>query len=111
MMVDIERNLASGQLARDLGMALVLEGEEKWTIGTLIWIRKNVPMDWIGTGEELRVMAVNAGLRQPHHHNCWPSFIGGMIRGGYFEPMLRPPTHCEVPSSHARKIQWLRRIA
>jgi hypothetical protein len=53
------------------------------------------------TGEQLRLMLLDAGLPPPHHHNAWGALINKLVRSGVIQP-TGDRTRMKTERSHAR---------
>jgi uracil-DNA glycosylase family 4 len=92
---------------RDKGIARVLSNNSEWKDAAMRSIRE-LPRGYEGTGEQIRLDVLDAGLDEPNHHNAWGAIIrsalvSGVLEGtGEFRKM-------ETTKSHARKTEVLRR--
>jgi hypothetical protein len=92
-------------VARDAGMAKVLEDEDDFKIEFARFI-DNLPHGWIGTCEDIRHRW--SGTR-PHHHNCWGAAWGAAKRRGVLVELAEQAPMTAV-KSHARKTHLHRRV-
>jgi hypothetical protein len=93
-----------GQELKEAGIARTLAKNEAWKDGA-IYIVKNLPSGWAGTGEDIRELVAE----EPGHHNAW----GGLISAAVSQKLIEPTgdyTSMKSPKSHGRKTPIYRKV-
>lgn len=95
-------SLADGLAAKDSGIALVMSHNVKWRAKAIELLPDVLEGRTQVTGEDVRLLLLNAGLHHPSHHNAWGGFIGGLV-GKCLTATGLPPLPMRETRSHARK--------
>lgn len=96
-----------GQKARDEALERVLRRDWIWRAQIMDFI-ENLPQGWVGTGEDLRHAALDAGLPRPPHHNAWGAAVMTAVRRGWLQwtgkvlPMRDRSSHGRITRQYAR---------
>jgi len=99
----------SGTEARDAGISQVMENNQKWSAEVLDFIEGHIPVGWIGTGEDIRHLATEAGIVQPKHPNAWGATIMAAVRYKGFLTRTGTMVPPRDRASHARPTwQYIR---
>jgi hypothetical protein len=92
---------------RDQGLAQVEINAGRWFGVAMQAILDDLPPDWTGTGEDLR-LRLSPIVGQPHHHNTWGSLVMRALKNGLLVKTGKF-THMATKRSHKRMTQVLRR--
>ena len=87
---------------RDAALERVLNHNAIWQTQILNFIENHIPFGWVGTGEDIRRMANEDGLKEPNHPNAWGAVIMVAMR---YKKFLQPTgrvVNMRKKSSHAR---------
>lgn len=96
-----------GQIARDEALERVLRRDWIWRARIMDFIER-LPQGWVGTGEDLRHAALDAGLPRPPHHNAWGAAVMHAVRKkqlqwtGKVLPMRDRSSHGRMTRQYAR---------
>jgi hypothetical protein len=92
--------MARGEDLRDAALAQVLENADEDFKAHVYDLIRGLPADWIGTGEDIRKMA----MVQPHSPNAWGAVINTGIRRGWLAH-TGEYRKMRQASSHARETR------
>jgi hypothetical protein len=67
-------DLFTSRAERDAGMELVAENNPQF-VEQVVAVVAQLPSDWIGSGEDIRLICQELGIK-PKHHNGWGSVVG-----------------------------------
>lgn len=101
-------DMLEGQKARDEALESVLRRDWIWRAQIIDFIEK-LPQGWVGTGEDVRHAAKEAGIPNPPHHNAWGAAIMHAVKNkkwlmptGKFLPMKDKSSHARMTREYAR---------
>lgn len=99
-----------GAAGRDSGMDRVVDHNADWSDQVLDYIEWLVPIGWRGTGEDIRHLALDAGISLPLHSNAWGAVVMLALRRrrllmktGRFVPMRDPRSHARMTCEYERR--------
>lgn len=100
-------DLFGAKAARDAGFASVAKNAGGWRPAAIAAIAA-LPQGYEGTGEDIRLDLLKAGLAEPHHHNAWGEVTKEAIKRGLIHRTgeLR---NMRTKRSHARATPVYRR--
>ena len=97
-----------GLVARDEALERVLRRDWIWRAHIMAFI-EDLPHGWVGTGEDVRHAAMDAGLDRPPHHNAWGAAIMAAVRNkkwlrwtGRVIPMRDKSSHGRLTREYIR---------
>lgn len=90
-----------GLEARDEALERVLRRDWIWRSNIMAFI-EDLPQGWVGTGEDIRHAAKDAGLADPPHHNAWGAAIMNAVRNKKFLRWTGRVLPMRDRSSHGR---------
>jgi len=102
-----EFDFGKAKAARDDGIERVMRGEDTFrdAIGKFI---NNLPHDWEGIFEDIRIAWYAKGGEEPHAYRCWGAVSNAAVRRGMLikTGAMRRPTAIK---SHSRPTNVFRR--
>lgn len=96
-----------GESARDEALERVLRRDWIWKAQITDFI-ESLPQGWVGTGEDIRHAALDAGVPRPPHHNAWGAAVMMAVRKGWLHwtgkvlPMRDRSSHGRITRQYAR---------
>ena len=94
-------NESEGAIARDDALDKVLRRDWIWRAQIIAFI-EDLPMGWVGTGEDIRHAALEAGIPRPPHHNAWGAAIMHAVKNKHWLRWTGRVLSMKDKSSHAR---------
>lgn len=98
-----------GRQARDDALDAVLNKNAIWRTHVLDFIENRLPQGWVGTGEDIRRLAVEDGLPNPGHPNAWGAVIMYAVKNkkwlqwtGKARPMTQRSSHARLTREYVR---------
>ena len=107
-LAEMQRNPVASRGRRDEGMDRVLQGEERF-VDQIFYLITRLPVGWIGIGEDIRILANELGVPEPHHPNCWGAAINIAVKAGLLQRTNRT-RQMTLARSHARSSIEYERI-
>jgi hypothetical protein len=104
----LEPDLEAALAARDAAFRQLMKNGGTWHEIMIKVFKKHFPPGWVGTGEDIRIWAVNYGLPEPHIEKCWGSLTGALVKSGYLIALGRTQP-MKLAKSHGRKTPVYRR--
>jgi len=95
-----------GRVARDAGIAKVKKNSDGWIAKAIDFVER-MPSGWIGTGEDIKLLATPQ-IGAPHHPNAWGALTNAVTRRGLLVKTGRW-LQTKGEKSHARNVQEYRR--
>jgi hypothetical protein len=93
---------------RDAALDKVLRRDWIWRAQITAFI-EGLPQGWVGTGEDVRLAATEAGIPAPHHPNAWGAAIMYAVKNkrwlmwtGKVVPMRQKSSHARLTRQYAR---------
>jgi hypothetical protein len=99
-----------GFTARDAGLDRVSGNNLRWSEELLFFIEECLPVGWVGTGEDIRMLALDVGLYHPNHSNAWGAAIMTAVRHRKLLEKTGRLIPMRVRSSHARQTPEYKRV-
>jgi len=100
--------MSEGGDARDAALDSVLRRDWIWRAQIIAFIEA-LPQGWVGTGEDIRHAAADAGISNPPHHNAWGAAIMYAAKNrrwlmwtGKVVPMRDKSSHARLTRQYAR---------
>ena len=97
----MQHSLFEALSERDKAIQKVSINSGNWIQRARAMLRSVIKPGWEGTGEDIRLELLKAGLPAPHHHNAWGALIKSVV------PKHFIPTgkfrHMRTKKSHARQ--------
>lgn len=97
-----------GVEARDTALDGVLRKDWIWRANILAFIEE-LPQGWVGTGEDIRHAAIDAGIGNPPSPNAWGAAVMYAIKNrrwlmwtGKVRPMRDKNSHARITREYAR---------
>lgn len=97
-----------GVAARDAALDAVLRRDWIWRAQVVAFIEA-LPQGWVGTGEDIRHAATDAGIPAPKHPNAWGAVVMYAVRNrrwlmwtGKVVPMRDRSSHARITRQYAR---------
>lgn len=97
-----------GVAERDEALDRVLRHDWIWRAQIIEFI-ENLPQGWVGTGEDIRLAALEAGMNNPHSPNAWGAAVMYAVKHkrwlmwtGKVRPMRAKSSHARITREYAR---------
>jgi hypothetical protein len=86
------------------GVERVIQQTGNWHRRACSLVSATLRKGWTGTGEDIRLHLLRAGLEEPHSPNAWGSMVGQCVREGTLKATgeMRP---MKVRKSHGRSTR------
>lgn len=98
----------TGAAARDTALDAVLNKDWIWRSQIISFI-EDLPQGWVGTGEDIRHAALDAGLSRPSSPNAWGAAIMYAVKNkrwlmwtGRVRPMRDKSSHARITREYSR---------
>lgn len=94
-------NAPDGVKARDAALDSVLRRDWIWRAQIIEFI-EGLPQGWVGTGEDIRFAAIEAGIPNPPHPNAWGAAVMHAVKNKRWLQWTGKVRSMRSKSSHAR---------